>query len=523
MLKIDRDNISVVVYYKHIPIASPSDAEEISWRVKFVDAETGQKELLPSRSGKIREGSILHINYIERITVDSIIWEAIETPPLEDEIYGPGNWLRYIEYELVEEVPKPEAPYVSERELLQKYLEQAKNYEREFTGEDAVVIPDSRFIVINKSSNDTRVGTVISQLSEGKETAFYVIGKNYMPNGILIAEWFSQESAGEYSSVTESTIKIADDIYTVVRMSVTLHHNIENCRHSWSITNEKSANCLQKGAQNYECIHCQESIRVILPVLGHVDDDQDGLCKRCGEWIQEEYVQGQYWNLDDIQVQELGGEIYFFRCVDQNYTDKAENHKQVALFLCTSVIPANHGSTYKYELQPDGRYDYVYHPGPIVNFGSNNDYKYSNVRKFLDQLAADTYNLGNTNIGVSYAYVGMTLEGTYDQLQEYTLVPSYIGNQKMADKLFILSIDEAFKYREHLWSVEEAGAYDKGYWLRNPMGTVNNHNTNYAYIVDLENGNIRPQSIIPAGGGVDEEINVTGTTGVRPAYTMPQY
>ena len=44
----------------------------------------------------------------------------------------------------------------------------------------------------------------------------------------------------------------------------------------------------------------------------------------------------------------------------------------------------------------------------------------------------------------------------------------------------------------------------------------------YAYIVDLVNGMIRPEAVKPDGSSTDEELRVTTSIGVRPAFAVPQ-
>ena len=60
-----------------------------------------------------------------------------------------------------------------------------------------------------------------------------------------------------------------------------------------------------------------------------------------------------------------------------------------------------------------------------------------------------------------------------------------------------------------------------GYWLRSPMGNTA-ADSGYAYIVDLVNGMIRPEAVKPDGGSTDEELRVTTSIGVRPAFAVPQ-
>ena len=63
----------------------------------------------------------------------------------------------------------------------------------------------------------------------------------------------------------------------------------------------------------------------------------------------------------------------------------------------------------------------------------------------------------------------------------------------------------------------------QSYWLRNPMGMSSEYNeTKQVYVVDLVNGNIHPNAIKPEIDTEDEELKVTSTVGVRPAFVMPQ-
>lgn len=268
--------------------------------------------------------------------------------------------------------------------------------------------------------------------------------------------------------------------------------------------------------------------------LGHTVAEGESVCGRCKrsrDDIAGDKAEQVHWNIGDVQAREIDGETYLFRCIDQNYTDEMETHRQSALFLCDSVIPADFGSDYCRKETADGSYDYQFRPGPIVNFGSGSDYKYSAVRSWLGDFEGDFFNTEPVNIGISRAYKGSTGERMYSQFQESDLTGSYIGSQKLNGKLFILSVDEAIRYRDFLWKFDgseqenpetQTGNFCKGYWLRTPEGDRKNHDTGRVYIVDLVNGNLRPCPVSPEGGTADEELNVTGTTGVRPVFTMPQ-
>lgn len=685
-LILEFDKVTEYIYYKEVTEASPSDAIMIDWQVKFTDAETHQKKISETRKGTIKEGGTLYVNYMETIIDEAnVIWDAIESPPMEFEVYGTGTQIYYIEYEEEGQIPDEGDPEEELKKQLEAYIQEAKKYDSIITGEASEHMPDSRFLVSNQAQNDIRIKTLVNQITNTQTSVFYVIGKNYLPNGMVIAEYFGKEA--EYSNTTEDVIVIGEDTYTVARMSITRNFDSDSCTHAWVQKRESPATCLGKGVAVYFCGRCEKEEETYVAALGHIDINLDTICDRCnrrteaqelGSELQadisiegsqrrnltfvcidadyqggmlymskeviplndfsgygsldynesnirryfrsgfqnafsikgdallgitrtdsseldyamiltkEEYLSYQnvippgsefltrtrtgnalvavstdgnlmnadpvasgigirpvillgnpdageaektHWKIGDIQAQNIDGETYLFECIDQNYSDKVEMHQQSALFLCTTVIPADIGSKYEYERQGDGTYQYVFKPGPIVNFGTSNDYKYSNIRRWLNESGDTLYNIPEINIGVDYAYLGNTEEKRYGELDEDALRPYYIGHQKLTDKLFILSVDEAIKYKEYLWrfggSAEENpetqyGSYKKGYWLRNPYGNSADYDTDFSYIVDVVNGNIHAQAIHPEGGTADEENNVTGTTGIRPAFTMLQ-
>ena len=238
-----------------------------------------------------------------------------------------------------------------------------------------------------------------------------------------------------------------------------------------------------------------------------------------------------HWSVGDTVTREIHGESYRFRCIDDNYSDEMEHHRPGALFLCDVVIPANTGSRYEFRTSGNGAHDYEFCPGPIVNFGGGSDYKMSSVRAWLHEAEAGFSDAEPVNVGVMYAYEGSTARGSYEKFGHSTLRGSFIGSQKLADRLFILSVDEACKYREYLWKFEGAaqnnpqsqyGAFSKGYWLRNPAVDRENSETGLVYAVDLVLGNIRPVRSAPENIADDAELTVTGTIGVRPAFVLPQ-
>ncbi len=246
----------------------------------------------------------------------------------------------------------------------------------------------------------------------------------------------------------------------------------------------------------------------------------------------------RHWKQGDTLKRKIDGRSYRFRCIDQDYADHMEHHRKGALFLCDEVIPANFGSRYDFETPGDASHGYVYVPGAIVRFGSSADYKYSDIRSWLTDHDEDFADAIMVNTGVERAYLGKTEAGSWEQFPGNELSARYLGSQKMEDQLFILSVDEAYRYRNWLWRFggskkrnpkTQVSEFCKGYWLRTPFGSAEE---SQVYIVDLVQGNIRPEAVQPGlyvqdlkkedTTEQDQELRVTGTTGVRPAFVLPQ-
>ncbi len=460
-----------------IPVATDSNVAAVNWYIHFTDQETHQTLLAESRQGRIPDGETLSVNFRERI-VDSEgnVWESVEKPPLKLQVYGPEDRIFYVEYRQTGRIPETD-PFEEERRRLQKWMDRARKQEVLLTGEEEERIPDDRFVVRDAKENDGRLLTLAGQIRFPGEYAVYVIGKDWEPNGRILKNFYGEELT--YSQMVEDRFLCQGGSYTITR---------------FSLSGKES------GAEKEDPEDVQTSRRL-------------------------------HWNLGDVLTGELDGERFFFRCIDQNYSDEEGNHRQGALFLCDTVIPADFGSSYTYEALEDGSFGYVFEPGPIVNFGKTNDYKYSRIRDWLKQSEVGFSQAKEISVGVSRAYAGETDDGMYGQFQESDLRGAYIGDQKLTGKLFILSVDEALKYRDWLWrfgdSEEEnsqsvSSAHAKGYWLRNPVGTAGEHDTGLVYVVDLMKGKIRPAAICPTEDGADEELRVTGAIGVRPAFVMPQ-
>ena len=101
-----------------------------------------------------------------------------------------------------EETTREEVPRSRQ---LQAYFQTAREYESRLTGEAEDTVPDSRFMITGQEENDIRVLSAASQIPDGEERTFYVIGKNFVPNGKALAEWFG--SGAVYANYLEAEEK----------------------------------------------------------------------------------------------------------------------------------------------------------------------------------------------------------------------------------------------------------------------------------------------------------------------------
>ena len=283
----------------------------------------------------------------------------------------------------------------------------------------------------------------------------------------------------------------------------------EACTHRWETRILEAGTCLWGGKEELTCRLC--GLRKVRSpaALGHLDADRDRLCDRCRDPMNgDEPIETGRWAVGDIQTRRLGKDTYQFRCVDDDYSSAGSDHQKCALFLCETVIRSDMDSTDSQK--------------KIITFGKNNNYKDSEIRKWLRdrctgeaglQMGAGA--LMPVNVGVRTAFLGQTSPGTEGEAAETELVKYTLLPQMMSDRMFLLSVEEALEYREELWdTVSEESPYSRGYWLRTPVYQEGeNGGFTYgteAYAVDLRDGTIGPAEVSD------------GSFGLRPAYCLPQ-
>ena len=101
----------------------------------------------------------------------------------------------------------------------------------------------------------------------------------------------------------------------------------------------------------------------------------------------DEVPEAIHYSIGDVQARTIGDKIYLFRCIDDDYEDAMDNSQKTALFLSDSVIRSD-----------------IVGASKKLNFGDNNNYKYSRIREWLlDNAKADFVH--ETYIGITQSYI----------------------------------------------------------------------------------------------------------------------
>ena len=315
-----------------------------------------------------------------------------------------------------------------------------------------------------------------------------------------------------YSEVEEDSFSVDGKEYIITRIRVRRNWDDRTCTHQWSQWEWEENDCLKNGRAVYVCGRCQKEKIERLPALGHLDENGDQICDRCGsvDWSESEMPEKVIWKEGDVQLRKVGGEILSFTCIDDDYHDWQDGHRKAALFLCDRVIRADVDTAPGKKMK-------------IFSFGKDNNYKTSQVRAWLQKNSQNSsFCLEPIHTGIQTAYMGSTAAGAFSQTSGRELARHDIGFQLMNDQLFCLSLEEALAYREYLWRFDsgddnpqsQVSAYSQGYYLRTPF-YLQDENGKFVYNqqiygVDLVNGRLRPV-------GTDSEAY-----GIRPAFALPQ-
>jgi hypothetical protein len=466
--------------------------------LKFIEEGNSDKEVLKGQKGQSEEGKELVIDFPETIIgTDKFYYHSLVSSPWNVVVNGNGIQKYYIEFRKGDQLPEEPHPEADSKDKLNKWLEIAKEADYSITGEYPT---DMQIITSSQSDGNERLLNLVSMTDGTDRKEIYLIARGYYPNAAIISQRF--QSVKNISELPMEELKIASNTYTILRVGFEKTYVESLCSHDYEVIDEVAATCMENGHLTVQCNKCGKEETVISPATGHVDSDHDGICDVCYE-PSDEVPEAVHFSIGDVQVRTIGDKPYLFRCIDDDFEDSMENSQKLALFLCDSVIRSDIRGVSK-----------------KINFGYNNNYKYSKVREWLLENAKADF-VHETYIGITNSYMGLTSTGAYEQFSENSLLGQSILFQQLEDRVFILSVDEAIKYKDYLWKFNgsnennpesQISAYSKGYYLRTPQdsGIYDFRYGTGIYSVSLMEGNIRP-------------VEVSETSiGIRPVMAIPQ-
>ena len=265
--------------------AEADPRELVSWKVYFVDEESRQIQLSVMRSGTILEGEELVIPYANSLIVNGHRWLANEDSPYRVNVYGPGEKIIYITYSDEGSVGDVDDPEASERERFEMYLERAKKADAAIVGKEAEEILDDQIICESNAKCSYRLRSLSAQIKNTVATPVYVIAKDCAATGVILKELYS--TSVEYSTNLLDTIQLDGAEYRIYVFLVNKKFG-ETCSHNWKLEKRTEATCLSSGSEKYVCSICSKTEVKTLPALGHVDENGDSSCDRCGKRTEEQ-------------------------------------------------------------------------------------------------------------------------------------------------------------------------------------------------------------------------------------------
>lgn len=482
--------------------ATPSDAALVSWEVRFVEEKDPNRKIIRTQSGKSEEGTEVTVDFPEIVPgSDGWQYQALEKSPKQIMVSGTGIQKYTVLFRKTDRISDESGQEEGERRL-ESWIRLAEHADLEITGgrtEGWSVITE------NQEESRERLRNLISMVHDKKRHEIYLIARNHNPSTVVIGQEFPDIS--NISGLLMDEFVSSDNRYSVLRIGFQRIWRPESCVHKMEALEPVVPDCISGVHERRRCALCGYEETVQFPASGHCDEDSDGICDICCQEIDDAAVpQTGIYREGDIQIRNIGGRQYRFRCIDEDYSDDRENLGYGALFLCETVI----------------RSDIVSDQQSVRKwkFGMDNNYKTSDIRTWLQKNTdASMREVSFVYTGVNTAYQGRTRAGAYEQFTFDDLEGYEKPFQMMEDQMFIFSLEEAVKYRDVLWKFDgssqnnpqsQYSPYSKGYYLRTPQfeGEDNFQYGKGIYVVDLANGSLHP-------------VEVSDTSiGIRPAYVI---
>ncbi|WP_312427799.1 DUF6273 domain-containing protein [Lacrimispora sp.] len=503
---LTEDHMLLNIYYEKESVASPSEARRVDWSLYFIEKGNHSNEILKVQQGQTEEDRLLVVDFPEIILgADRYYYHSLVSSPWSVIVNGNGTQKYYIEYEKGNYLQEEEEPDQEAKAKREKWLGVAKDADIMLSGQEP---SNLQLISKNIEESNERLLNLVSKADGTERKEIYLIAMGHVPSTVIINQIF--QNIKNLSELVMDEFNIADEKYTVVKIGFEKTYDESTCSHDYQVTDKVNTTCTENGYKKVRCRKCGKEETVILPAAGHVDLDYDGICEVCYRPASE-IPKTMHYSIGDVQARTIGNKVYLFRCIDEDYEDAMGNSQRTALFLCDSVIRSD-------ILEKTGLADDRL--SNKLSFGSNNNYKYSEIREWLLNHAEADF-IHETYIGITRSYIGATWKRSYEQFNDNSLMAMKELFQLLQDKVFIFSVDEALKYRDVLWRFNgsetnnpgtQVSAYSKGYYLRTPQdGGLNDFlYGDGIYAISLVDGNIQPVSV--------KETSF----GIRPAMAIPQ-
>lgn len=481
-----------------------TDLEEVEWEVRFVDAEDRNHLIFRTQYGQVEEGTEVFVDFPDRFKgVDGWGYRALELSPLRFIPAGTGTQKYEVLFRKTDQTPEQPDEDGKTSERLEEWIRIAAAADREITGSES-----ERWQVVteDREASRQRITNLVSMVQDAQRHEVFLIAKDHVPSSVVIGQAFSDVVG--ISELELDDFTVFHSRYCVMRIGFQRTWEEALCEHRMEEVSYVQPGCLTDGREEMRCSLCGMNKAVLLPAVGHRDEDGDGFCDVCC-LVMENNPEERYYHIGDVLMKRIGEKEYPFRCIDEDYEGERENYRGGALFLCDTVIRS--------DIESDG----LAHR--LLRFGGDNNYKNSEVRAWLEKgtesLLSDVL---FTYIGTSQAYQGATKEGEYEQFSFGELVPLEKPFQLLEDRVFVFSVEEAIKYRDWLWKFNgsaennpetQYSAHSRAYYLRTPQYSGNGgfEYGDAIYAVDLRSGSIRP-------------VGVTETDiGIRPAMVIAQH
>ena len=137
--------------------------------------------------------------------------------------------------------------------------------------------------------------------------------------------------------------------------------NAEVCDHDWQLDQVIPATCTEAGETDYICSKCKAEKEEPIAALGHIDEDKDGKCDRCGTDLGGTYAAANSISVGDTIVitATVSGKNYeldgFYSTGTATLGQTAEFTTNVAATLALEVVAGKTDGTYAFKTK-DNKY-----------------------------------------------------------------------------------------------------------------------------------------------------------------------